>query len=121
MHCLFQPSRALWKLEFPAQVFAEKQQQMTSTKLGIQQITWLAFGGDFVQASAAQEADGDYTDFCKTVLNVTLTGNYKTPFDFPSIFKQNTFWHKIVYILKSSQKTSPGHRHVNFGLFTLLQ
>lgn len=58
--------------------------------------------GGFVQAFAAKEADGDYTDFCKTVLNVTLTGIQKTQFDFLSIFKQNTFWHKKVYILKSS-------------------
>lgn len=86
----------------PAQVFAEKQQQMTSTKLCIQQITQLAFAGGFVQAFAAQKADGDYTEFCKTVLNVTLTGNQKIQFDFTSIFIQTIFWHSKIYILKSS-------------------
>lgn len=61
--------------------------------------------GGFVQAFAAQEADGDYTDFCKAVLNVTLTGNQKTQFDFTSIFKQNTFWRKkSVYLGKFTKK-----------------
>lgn len=48
---------------------------MTSTKLCIQQITWLAFGGALCRLLQHKEADGDYTDFCKTVLNVTLGGN----------------------------------------------